>query len=70
MAVKIRGEPEQSRTAGGDGISPGKEQMILGLSRPAAQVPRTVELPSLLGTALAVGVEAIKYHELYPDGEV
>ena len=45
-------------------------QMILGLARPAAQVPRTVGLSSLLGTALAVGVEAIKYHELYPDGEV
>ena len=45
-------------------------QFILGLSRPAAQVPRTVEATSLFGTALAVGVEAIKYHELYPDGEM
>ena len=24
---------------------------------------------SIYGTALAVGVEAIKYHELYPEGE-
>lgn len=45
-------------------------QLILGLSRPAAQVSRAVDEASLLGTALAVGVEAIKYHELYPDGEV
>ena len=36
----------------------------------AAQVTRTVGFDSLLGTALAVGVEAIKYHQLYPDGEV
>ena len=45
-------------------------QLILGLARPAAQVPRTVGVEALLGTALAVGVEAIKYHQLYPDGEV
>lgn len=45
-------------------------QLILGLSRPAAQVSRTIDAAGLLGTALAVGVEAIKYHELYPDGEV
>ena len=45
-------------------------QLILGLARPAAQVTRTVDFDSLLGTALAVGVEAIKYHQLYPDGEV
>jgi phosphotransacetylase len=45
-------------------------QIIVGLARPAAQVPRTVGIDSLLGTALAVGVEAIKYHQLYPDGEV
>ena len=44
-------------------------QLILGLSRPAAQVSRTVSTASLLGTALAIGVEAIKYHELYPNPE-
>ena len=44
--------------------------LVMGLSRPAAQVARTVTPASLLGTAMAVGVEAIKYHELYPDGEV
>ncbi len=45
-------------------------QFIMGLARPAAQVTRTVDITSLFGTALAVGVEAIKYHELYPDGEM
>jgi len=45
-------------------------QLILGLARPAAQVSRVIDVASLFGTALAVGVEAIKYHELYPDGEV
>lgn len=45
-------------------------QLILGLARPAAQVSRTMSEEGILGTALAVGVEAIKYHELYPDGEV
>ena len=44
-------------------------QFILGLARPAAQVSRTVDVESLFGTALAVGMEAIKYHELYPQGE-
>lgn len=45
-------------------------QFILGLARPAAQVSRTVDAETLFGTALAVGMEAIKYHELYPEGEV
>ncbi len=45
-------------------------QLVLGLVRPAAQVSRTMDAEGLLGTALAVGVEAVKYHELYPDGEV
>ena len=44
--------------------------LIRGLGRPAAQVPRSVSSRRLLGTALAVAVEAVKYHELYPDGEV
>lgn len=43
-------------------------QLTMGLCRPAAQVARTMDVTSLLGTALAVGVEAIKYHELYPQG--
>ena len=43
-------------------------QFVLGLSRPAAQVPRTVSERALLGTAAAAGVEAIKYHDLFPQG--
>lgn len=43
-------------------------QFILGLARPAAQVPRTVTEKALFGTALAVGVEAIKYHQIFPEG--
>lgn len=45
-------------------------QLLIGLSRPAAQVPRTASEETIFGTAAAVGVEAIKYHEAYPDGEV
>lgn len=45
-------------------------QLILGLSRPAAQVPRTASAETIFGTAAAVAVEAIKYHQLYPDGEI
>lgn len=44
--------------------------MIRGLARPAAQVPRTATTETIFGTAAAVAVEAIKYHQLYPDGEV
>lgn len=43
-------------------------QLILGLSRPAAQVPRTASVETIFGTAAAIAVEAIKYHQLYPDG--
>ena len=45
-------------------------QLLVGLARPAAQVPRTASEETIFGTAAAVGVEAIKYHEAYPDGEV
>ncbi|MFC4993853.1 phosphate acyltransferase [Rubritalea tangerina] len=44
--------------------------LLCGLSRPAAQVPKTVTEESLLGTAALVGVEAIKYRDIYPDGEI
>lgn len=44
--------------------------LLCGLSRPAAQVPKTVTEESLLGTAALVGVEAIKFREIYPNGEV
>lgn len=45
-------------------------QLIMGLARPAAQVATTASMESIFGTAVAVAVEAIKYHELYPDGDV
>ena len=44
-------------------------QIILGLTRPAAQVPRTASVETIFGTAAAVAVEAIKYHQLYPDSD-
>ena len=44
-------------------------QLILGLSRPAAQVPRTATEETIFGTAAAIAVEAIKYHQLHPGGE-
>jgi phosphotransacetylase len=44
-------------------------QLILGLARPAAQVPRTASVETIFGTACAVAVEAVKYHELYPDSD-
>ena len=40
-------------------------QLIMGLSRPTAQVPRTVSEETLLGTAAIVGIEAIKFNDLY-----
>lgn len=43
-------------------------RLILGLSRPAAQVPRTATAETIFGTAAAIAVEAIKFHQLYPDG--
>jgi len=48
----------------------GYGQIIMGLARPAAQVPRTASATTIFGTAAAVAVEAIKYHHLYPHGEV
>lgn len=44
-------------------------QLILGLARPAAQLPRTASVETIFGTAAAVAVEAIKYHELYPESD-
>lgn len=45
-------------------------KIILGLARPAAQVPRTATVETIFGTAAAVAVEAIKYHQLYPEGDL
>jgi len=44
-------------------------QLILGLARPAAQVARTASVDTIFGTAAAVAVEAIKFHELHPHGD-
>lgn len=44
-------------------------QIVLGLARPAAQLPRSATIEQIFGTALAVGVEAVKYHDIYPHGE-
>lgn len=44
-------------------------QLILGLSRPAAQLPRTASVETIFGTAAAVAVEAMKYHELHPESD-
>lgn len=44
-------------------------QLIMGLSRPAAQIPITASVETIFGTAVAIAVEAIKYHQLYSDDE-
>jgi len=44
-------------------------QIILGLSRPAAQIARTASVETIFGTVAAVAVEAIKFHQLYPDSD-
>ncbi len=40
-------------------------RIIRGLTRPAGQVPRTATEEMILGTAAALGVEAIQYRELH-----
>lgn len=42
-------------------------QLLLGLSRPAAQVSRVATAETIFGVSLAVGVEAIKFRELLAD---
>ena len=44
-------------------------QIILGLSRPAAHIPRTACVQTILGTTAAIAAEAIKFHLLYPDSD-
>lgn len=41
---------------------------VHGLSAPVAQVSRLCSSEQLMGTALAAGVEAIRFHVLHPDG--
>lgn len=43
-------------------------RIIRGLTRPAGQVPRTATEEMILGTAAALGVEAIQYRLLHPHG--
>ncbi|MEM7383967.1 MAG: phosphate acyltransferase [Verrucomicrobiota bacterium] len=40
-------------------------QLILGLTKPAAQVSRVASAETIFGVSVAVGVEAIKYRELF-----
>ena len=42
-------------------------QILLGLSRPAADMSRGATAESILGVAAIVGLQAIEYHTLYPD---
>lgn len=44
-------------------------KIILGLARPAAQIPRTATCGMIFGTAVIAAVEAIKYHELHPESD-
>lgn len=44
-------------------------QLLMGLTRHAAQVPMTASVEMIEGTAVLVGCESIKYRQLYPDGE-
>lgn len=41
-------------------------RIIRGLTKPAGQVPRTATEEMILGTAAALGVEAIQFRELHP----
>nr|AOE14113.1 phosphate acetyltransferase [uncultured bacterium] len=43
-------------------------RLIRGLTKPVGQVPRTATEEMILGTAAALGVEAIQYRELHPHG--
>lgn len=45
-------------------------QILVGLARPAAQIPRTADVQTIFGTAAAVAVEAIKSHQLHPEGDI
>lgn len=42
-------------------------RIICGLTKPAGQVPRTASEETILGTAAALGVEAIHYRDLHPE---
>jgi phosphate acetyltransferase len=42
-------------------------QILLGLSKPAADMSRGATAESILGVAAIVGLQAIEYHTLYPE---
>lgn len=44
--------------------------LVLGLSKPTAQLPMTADEDMILGTAALVAVEAIKFNELHLTGEI
>lgn len=44
-------------------------EILLGLGRPVARVPRVTDEATILGTSALAAVEAINFHELYPEGE-
>ncbi len=44
-------------------------QILLGLSKPAGEVSRGSNDDDILGVAAIVGLQAIAYRKLYPDGE-
>jgi phosphotransacetylase len=45
-------------------------QLIMGLSRPAAQVSRAATVETIFGTAAAIAVESIKFRQLYPEDDI
>lgn len=45
-------------------------QLIMGLTRNAAQIPKTASVNMIVGTAALVGCESIKSRELYPDRDI
>jgi phosphate acetyltransferase len=51
--------------AGGDSYG----QILLGLAKPAADVPRGASPDEILGCAAIVGLQAIEYRRLYPPDE-
>jgi len=43
-------------------------QILLGLAKPAGEVSRGAEVSEILGVASIVGLQAIEYRKLYPEG--
>ena len=58
IAVKLVQLLAESQTFG---------QMLMGFTRPAADLPRGSSAEAILGMAALVGLQAIEYRKLYPD---